>query len=386
MCVTKKSKELVNDAACEEEVVERKVHEDFSRIDKPFGLEQHVFNWLWLGTAHVFAFYYLYLDITGRARTSTILFELLFGYIAGMGITVGCHRYWTHKTFKANLPLQIILMTMQTMSNQYPIRKWSLDHRIHHKYTDTNADPHNSTRGFWFSHIGWLLLPKHPDLQKKLKTFDMPDLENDPIVRFQSRWYWTLTAIIHFIIPICIFRYFWGLSMIHCIAANYRRYLVSLHITWCVNSVAHIWGDKPYDKNITPAENSWVSFLAAGEGWHNYHHTFPWDYKAAELGWKINPSTMFIDFFAWLGWAYDLKTISQTMLKQRLHRTGNGSHNLQGIDETIFDKDDFDYSVPADVTELMKDCIHQPIWGWDDETIPEDLRNVTKTLRSKGNN
>lgn len=78
-------------------------------------------------------------------------------------------------------------------------------------------------------------------------------------------------------------------------------------------------------------ENFAVSFAALGEGWHNYHHVFPWDYKTGELGsYSKNPTTAFIDFFAWLGWAYDLKSVSANLVRQRVNRSGDGSHSLWG--------------------------------------------------------
>ncbi|ODM92900.1 Acyl-CoA Delta(11) desaturase [Orchesella cincta] len=309
----------------EEETVRRKEPEYFLTFESNLGLEAHIFNRLVLGTAHAFAFYHVYLSFRGEVP-NTFAFEFIFGYLGGLGITVGCHRYWTHRTFKATLPLQILLMILQTIASQNPIRKWCLDHRIHHKYTDTDADPHNSKRGFWFSHIGWQVLPKHPDFQRQLRIFDVSDLDNDPVVRFQSRWFWPLSFVFHIALPIYILQYFWPeMTLIHCIAANFRRYVYSLHVTFSVNSIAHMWGDKPYDKNITAVENWILSLLAIGEGWHNFHHTFPWDYKTSEFGWKMNFSTMLIDFFAWIGWAYDRKTASPQLIRKRMLRTGNGN-------------------------------------------------------------
>lgn len=104
------------------------------------------------------------------------------------------------------------------------------------------------------------------------------------------------------------------------------RYVCNLHMSFFINSAAHLWGNRPYDKNIQPTQNLFVSLVAFGEGFHNYHHTYPWDYKAAELGNnRLNMSTLFIDFFAWLGWAYDLKTVKEEVVQKRMARTGDGS-------------------------------------------------------------
>ena len=104
-----------------------------------------------------------------------------------LGITAGSHRLWCHKAYKAKLPLRIILCVLQTLSFQNSIYEWCRDHRVHHKFTDTDADPHNITRGFFFSHMGWLMMRKHPDVAKMGKLVDMSDLEADPVVQFQKK-------------------------------------------------------------------------------------------------------------------------------------------------------------------------------------------------------
>lgn len=135
-----------------------------------------------------------------------------------------------------------------------------------------------------------------------------------------------------FILPTIIPVYFWGETWTNAFfVATMFRYAFILNVTWLVNSAAHKWGDKPYDRSIKPSENMSVSFFALGEGFHNYHHTFPWDYKTAELGnHKLNFTTNFINFFAKIGWAYDLKTVSHDIIKQRVARTGDGTHHLWG--------------------------------------------------------
>ena len=105
--------------------------------------------------------------------------------------------------------------------------------------------------------------------------------------------------------------------------AGLARYCVSLHITWLVNSAAHLWGYKPYDECIGARQNKYVSFGSMGEGWHNYHHTFPWDYATSEYGYRLNLSKVFIDGMAFLGQAYDLKQASQETILARRQRTGD---------------------------------------------------------------
>ncbi|GFU07602.1 stearoyl-CoA desaturase 5 [Trichonephila clavipes] len=213
---------------------------------------------------------------------------------------------------------------------QNDLHEWARDHRVHHKFAETNADPHNVNRGFFFAHMGWLMAKKQKDVIEKGKTVDVSDVWADPVVRFQHRFYVPLCALCCFIIPAAIPYYCWNENFLVCFfGAGFFRYVVCLHFTWFVNSAAHMWGNKPYDKNISAVETKWVSALAIGEGFHNYHHTFPWDYSTSELGYKYNFTTFFIDCMAYIGQAYDLKTASKESVEQRKLRTGDGSYSME---------------------------------------------------------
>lgn len=284
---------------------------------------------------HIAAVYGLWLALSSAKFQTNIL--AFFLYVAsGLGITAGAHRLWAHRSYKARFPLRVILAVLNTLAFQDCAMHWARDHRVHHKYSETDADPHNATRGFFFSHVGWLLCRKHPDVIAKGKRLDISDLEADPVLRFQKKYYMILMPITCFVIPTIIPMYFWGETFKNAwFVATMFRYAFILNVTWLVNSAAHKWGDKPYDKTINPAENPSVAALAFGEGFHNYHHVFPWDYKTAELGkYHINFTTAFIDFFAKIGWAYDLKTVSENTIEQRVKRTGDGTHNLWGWGDT----------------------------------------------------
>lgn len=135
-----------------------------------------------------------------------------------------------------------------------------------------------------------------------------------------------LIGALCFVLPTLIPMFYWGETLNNAWHLNILRYVAVLHVTFCVNSVAHKWGYKSYDRNILPAQNVLLSIAALGEGYHNYHHVFPWDYQTAELGnKKLNLTTWFIDFFAWVGWAYDLKKASDEVINSRAKRTGDGT-------------------------------------------------------------
>lgn len=113
----------------------------------------------------------------------------------------------------------------------------------------------------------------------------------------------------------------------------FARAVISLNATWLVNSAAHLYGTRPFDKSIFPVENMVVAFFAVGEGWHNYHHAFPWDYRASEMGSPLNVTGFLIDVLANLGLIYDRREASTNMIKNRVMRTGDDSHQAYGTDE-----------------------------------------------------
>ncbi|XP_077286019.1 acyl-CoA Delta-9 desaturase-like [Arctopsyche grandis] len=276
---------------------------------------------------HLGTIYGIYLAYT-YAKWQTSLFAVTFGCLSGIGITAGAHRLWAHRAYKAKWQLRLFLTLLQTMAFQNHIYEWVRDHRVHHKFAETDADPHNAKRGFFFAHIGWLMLRKQKEVKEKGQTIDMSDLEADPIVMFQKKTYLLLMPLLSFVIPTWLPCYLWNEDpWVSWYVAAVLRFTLSLNMTWLVNSAAHLWGNKPYDRFIGPTDNWKVALGAFGEGWHNYHHVFPWDYKAGEFGnYKTNITTAFIDFFSYIGWAHDLKCVPSHVIKKRALRTGDGSH------------------------------------------------------------
>jgi stearoyl-CoA desaturase (Delta-9 desaturase) len=140
---------------------------------------------------NVFIFIYFHIAaISGfvvQKKLSSLVLGWILGALSALGTTVGAHRLYTHRTFKANLKMRIMLMIMQTAAAQNDMIEWVRDHRVHHKFTDTNADPHNAKRGFFFSHIGWLMCKKHPDVKTFGGKIDMSDLLSDPVLQFQRK-------------------------------------------------------------------------------------------------------------------------------------------------------------------------------------------------------
>lgn len=294
---------------------------------------------------HIVAVYGLYLIFTS-AKILTSLSVVVLYELGILGITAGVHRLWAHRAYKAKWQLRLLLTILQTLAFQAPIIDWARDHRVHHKFNETDADPYNARRGFFFSHIGWMFFRKHPEVKAKGKGIDSSDLYADPFLRYQKKYYYYIMPILCFVIPTYMPMYLWNETFANSFTINILRYILTLNSTLAVNSVAHRWGSKPYDKSLNPSENFTMSLLTLGEGWHNYHHAFPWDYKTAELGkYSTNLTTAFIDLMAKIGWAYDLKSTSEDMIKKRVQRTGDGSHELWGWGDKDQSKEEMNEAV-----------------------------------------
>lgn len=308
---------------------------DITRLkaaDRPPGPTKFYYsNIVILLVTHTLGIYGIWLIFTS-AYWYTAVFAYVLHFLSFIGIMAGVHRLWSHRSYKARTPLKVYLAIMSTVAYQSTIFEWARDHRVHHKFSETNADPTNAKRGFFFAHVGWMMRRKHPDVAAKGKCIDVSDMVNDKVLWFQYKNFNLMAFIFAFTLPLVIPVYGWNETWLNslCIAVM-LRWIWSLNAMSFINSAAHTFGSKPYDKNLNPTENKFVAAISLGEGFHNYHHTFPWDYKAAELSfYKYNMSTAFIDICAKVGLAYDLKTVSPEMIKNRVTRTGDGSHNIWG--------------------------------------------------------
>jgi len=266
-----------------------------------------------------------------------VIFNTLYGSIGATGVSAGAHRLWTHRAYKATLPLRIILMLCHCSTGMGPVHEWVRDHRVHHKYVDTDADPYNARRGFFFSHVGWLFKKKHPKVIEMGKQVDMSDVLEDPVIQFQQKHYIPLLLGVGFIIPSIVPPLLWGSPWYwSIIGACVGRWVIILNLIWSINSVSHFFGNKPYDKYATATDNLSSSLITLGESWHNYHHAFPWAYKLGRFtNFYTDPSGFWIDVFSQIEWAYDLKTPSLELVKKASLRAGDGSHPIWGADMEI---------------------------------------------------
>lgn len=278
---------------------------------------------------HSVALHGLFLCALGHVKLITPVVAFMICFLSGLGVTMGAHRLWTHKSFNATPLTRFLLMLAQTVTFQESIYTWAIDHRTHHKYTDTDADHTNIRRGFFYAHIGHIMYEIHPDVIKARENLDASDLLEDPIVKYQHKVYYPLALVLAFILPtimgVTLLGETWYVSFVVLVC---MRLCITFHVTFSTGSFSHLIGNKPYDKNILASEHPVIGTMSLGEGWHNYHHVFPNDYRASEFSqFTKNPTTAIIEFCSRFGFTYNLKRASDAMIRSRMGRTGDPSHN-----------------------------------------------------------
>jgi stearoyl-CoA desaturase (delta-9 desaturase) len=269
----------------------------------------HYTNIIYILSHHILALYTLY--NLPSIFSYRLLFELFLAtQLTGMlGITAGAHRLWSHKSFQAVAPVRFIFMLANSAAHQGSIYHWVKDHRMHHRHTDTDLDPHSIEYGFFYSHIGWLFFRRTDKFRAAASEIQMEDMKNDSIVMFQHKNYFLMSNLFCFVLPTVYGYYSWNSLWIGYFYFGVLRWILLLHITWCVNSVAHMWGSTPYNDRLSSRQNTFTSLVAMGEGWHNYHHAYPYDYRASENNWnnEWNPTTLLLDTLSVFGLVWNKK-------------------------------------------------------------------------------
>jgi stearoyl-CoA desaturase (delta-9 desaturase) len=225
-------------------------------------------------------------------------FFAFFVVFNGIGIGSGYHRLWSHRTFKAHPALQWFLAIMGGMALQNSIIVWSARHRVHHRDVDDNdKDPYSIGRGFWFAHIGWML-KDYPSGEVDYSV--VPDLEKDPVCAWQHRWYWTLVWTTNLALPLLL-GWLTGDMLGMFLLVGVGRLVLSHHVTFFINSLAHMWGRQPYTDENSARDQHFLALITYGEGYHNYHHMFQSDYRCGIRWWHLDINKWFISTCAMLG-------------------------------------------------------------------------------------
>ena len=240
----------------------------------------------------------------------------------GMSITAGYHRLWAHNSYRAHWSLRLFFALFGAAATQNSILVWASGHRRHHRHVDDNErDPYSAKRGFFFSHIGWMLRA-YPS--GAVDFSNVKDLQRDPIVVWQHRYYAPLALVMN-IVPALGIGWLLGDIFAGALLIGFLRLVVSHHTTFFINSLAHIWGRRPYTEENTARDNDVLALFTYGEGYHNYHHLFQGDYRNGIKWWHYDPTKWLIFCAAKLGLARNLKRtpaakINQAMIETQLKR------------------------------------------------------------------
>jgi stearoyl-CoA desaturase (delta-9 desaturase) len=253
-----------------------------------------------------------------EVHAKTLLLGFILYYLGGIGITSGYHRLWSHRSFDAKGIAKIPLMLAGSSTFEGSVISWCRDHRAHHRYTDTNKDPYNAKRGFWYSHMGWLIW-KRDSWGTEYYTeaeVDISDLVADPILTFQHKYYPYFALGLGIVMPTLIAGLGWGDWLGGLFIGGFAKAVFIQHATFFINSLAHWWGDFTYSDQRTPRDSYLVSLFTFGEGYHNFHHEFPYDYRNGLRWMHYDPGKWLISFLGYFGIAYNLKRFKPDLFEK----------------------------------------------------------------------
>jgi len=267
-------------------------------------------NILFLATTHLLALVAVAYLVFVRCSPWTIGLGAVWMALCGLSITAGYHRYFAHPTHGAAWPLRAFYLAFGAASAQNSALKWSADHRRHHSHTDEDVDPYDARRGFWWSHVGWILFKE----EKPIDLATVADLHADPLVRFQHRYFVPVALFVGVAVPAAI-GLLWGDPLGAALCAGFLRLALQFQATFSVNSLAHMLGTQPYSQACS-ARDSWITALITlGEGYHNYHHRFPSDYRNGVRWYHFDPTKWFLYLASKVGLTRDLRQVPQPVIE-----------------------------------------------------------------------
>ena len=255
----------------------------------------------------------------------------IFMVCTGLGITGGYHRLWSHKAYDAHFFVKLFYAYWGACATQNSILKWSADHRDHHKHVDNNEkDPYSAKKGFWWSHMGWIINKKDRTDYSNVK-----DLQKDKIVMWQHNNYLFLTLFSNFAVPLGLgyatvaitgTGSIWGPLVL----AGLLRFVLNHHFTFFINSACHFFGTQPYSNKDTSRDNFVLALVTYGEGYHNFHHTFQADYRNGIKWYHFDPTKWLVKGLSFFGLTSNLRKVSdnQIMKQKLLHSMSKEKENM----------------------------------------------------------
>jgi stearoyl-CoA desaturase (Delta-9 desaturase) len=254
--------------------------------------------------------------------------------LTGLGVTVGFHRYLTHRSFKAKRSVRAALAILGSAAVEGPVISWVADHRKHHAFSDRVGDPHSphvghgsgwsgALRGLFHAHLGWLF--RHD--QRGARNRYAPDLLGDPVIRFIDRTFliWALAglgvafglgAAIGTSVEAGLTGLLWGGAV--------RLFLVH-HITYSVNSICHVFGRRRFNTADESRNVAWLALPSMGEAWHNNHHAFPTSARHGLRRWELDLSALVIRGLEACGLVWDVVRVSPDRLARKALENGPAS-------------------------------------------------------------
>jgi len=230
---------------------------------------------------------------------------LALWFLTGMGITAGYHRMFSHRAWWAPKPVRAILLVLGAAAWQNSAIAWCAGHRYHHKNIDTEDDPYSIEEGFLWAHMLWVMIEG-----KMHEDFDSaPDLLKDPMIQWQHKYYMPISVAFNVGVPLALGLLtgrVWGMLL----WAGLIRIVVVHHFTFFINSAAHMWGSRPWNQEMSARDNGLLAFFTFGEGYHNFHHSFPGDYRNGFRWYQFDPTKWVIGGLHKLGLAHDLRRSS----------------------------------------------------------------------------
>jgi stearoyl-CoA desaturase (delta-9 desaturase) len=233
-----------------------------------------------------------------------------FFFVAtGISITLGYHRLFSHLTFQASWPVKLFTLLFGAAAFESSALVWCADHRAHHKHVDEEEDPYAITKGFFHAHIGWLLFRTQPETPLTW----VRDLQKDKLAVWQHRYYVPIAIFMGFGLPTLIgfFGGGWAGALGGFLLAGAARTVAVHHSTFCINSLCHWIGSRPYSGKISARDSFLMAIVTFGEGYHNYHHEFQHDYRNGVKPWQFDPTKWAIWCLHKLGLVKNLRTVPE---------------------------------------------------------------------------
>lgn len=231
-----------------------------------------------------------------------------------LAISGGYHRLFSHRAYKASWPVRLFHLAFGAAAWQSSVMDWANDHRNHHAETDAEGDPYNITKGFWWAHWGWLVYRIKRDFANS------KDLRADPLVDFQDRHYFSMALFFGMLLPMVV-ALAWDDPVGALLGAGFLRLMVQYHATFCINSWAHKFGRQPYSTGHSARDSFFGALLTMGEGYHNYHHTFPNDYRNGVRAWQFDPTKWMVWVLSRIRMTWDLNRVPDHIVARAIEAT-----------------------------------------------------------------